>query len=356
MKTKIWQHLLLSIGSLLVFLLLFEVILRVAGFDLKSKERNPISNEGQAFVFNVELNYPKFFKRDKLLFWKFRPSQRIESDFMIDGVYEIDSSGLRDREFSKRKNENTIRIICMGNSCTFGWMIKQDQTYPKILERMLREKYPHLKVEVINAGITGYSSFQGKRFLQDNIIGLQPDIITIDFGWNDQWPAASNIEDKNQKLPNQWILDLQDLLLRTEVYKFMKYVVFEFMSHPKEKQVSITKSRVSLVDFRNNLEEMIGFCRSSNSKVILLASPIGHKEIYIENRQYKLVYEVHQAYNQVVRKVANEMQVPLVDIAKDFEDNPEYYDRGVFIHFNAKGSEAVAKNLFECLIALRMVL
>ena len=54
------------------------------------------------------------------------------------------------------------------------------------------------KYEVINAGIPGYTSLQGERFLKSDLLKLEPDIVPIMFAWNDHWAAASGIADKDQ--------------------------------------------------------------------------------------------------------------------------------------------------------------
>ena len=181
-KFRLWQNLLLGFLSILVFFLICEAILRIFGFN---------SNPGNLyFLLNPELSYPQFYLKDKNLFWKLRPHQTIKSNFFVEGVYQINSLGLRDSEFSAEKKAGTVRMICFGNSCTFGWKVKLEETYPKQLEKLLNSDLSYKKYEVINAGVTGYSTFQGIRFLKEQILKYKPDIITVCYGWNDLLPAA----------------------------------------------------------------------------------------------------------------------------------------------------------------------
>lgn len=70
---------------------------------------------------------------------------------------KINSHGLRDREFDFKKPANTIRIGMFGDSFTFGEGVQNDETYSKVLERLLREnpeiKQSGVSVEVLNFGV-----------------------------------------------------------------------------------------------------------------------------------------------------------------------------------------------------------
>jgi hypothetical protein len=53
-------------------------------------------------------------------------------------VYETNSFGLRDVEFSLAKPEGTLRIVCLGDSVTYGAGVPFDETYEQQLERALK--------------------------------------------------------------------------------------------------------------------------------------------------------------------------------------------------------------------------
>ena len=55
---------------------------------------------------------------------------------------KVNSLGLRDREFSRTRPEGQIRILCLGNSTTYGAGVAMEDTYPKQLEDLLRQRYP----------------------------------------------------------------------------------------------------------------------------------------------------------------------------------------------------------------------
>jgi lysophospholipase L1-like esterase len=104
----------------------------------------------------------------------------------MDGQWEfrINSKGLRsDREFSYEKPAGTVRILALGDSFTIGYEVLQEQSYPELLERLLRQK--GYAVEVINAGVSGFSNAEALVFLEQEGKKYQPDIVTLGFFEND---------------------------------------------------------------------------------------------------------------------------------------------------------------------------
>ena len=75
------------------------------------------------------------------------------------------------------KGLDETRIMCIGDSTTFGMFVDYNSTYPALLEGLLRSKYPSKKIEVLNAGIPGASSRQAKRVFQVYLINYEPDIV-----------------------------------------------------------------------------------------------------------------------------------------------------------------------------------
>ncbi len=64
------------------------------------------------------------------------------------------------------------------------------------LEAKLRAEFPQARLECINAGVPGYTLFQGVRFLETRGFRYQPDLIVLNFGWNDgsQWAGAGDLD------------------------------------------------------------------------------------------------------------------------------------------------------------------
>ena len=79
-------------------------------------------------------------------------------------TYTTNSLGLRDREFAPTPTPGVMRILAVGDSWTFGLGVNLPETWPKQLERALGER--GVKAEVINAGVSGYSTLTYAKVLK----------------------------------------------------------------------------------------------------------------------------------------------------------------------------------------------
>jgi acyl-CoA thioesterase-1 len=73
-------------------------------------------------------------------------------------------------------------IVCMGNSLTAGYGVDEDQAYPALLQKRLREA--GMPYNVINAGISGETS-SGALSRLEWMLTLDPDIVILETGAND---------------------------------------------------------------------------------------------------------------------------------------------------------------------------
>src|SRR5262249_13876665 len=119
------------------------------------------------------------------LFRRFSPS--LPAGLEGSEVWDIslNSEGFRDQEGPTHKQSSAFRIVCLGDSWTFGMNAGQDQTYPRRLSASLQQQFPGRQFEVLNRGVLGYSSYQGVQLLRDKIMTLDPDVVVIAFAMND---------------------------------------------------------------------------------------------------------------------------------------------------------------------------
>ena len=81
------------------------------------------------------------------------------------------------------KPDNGLRVIVLGGSAAMG---DPDPTYglPRMLERMLQEKHPDRKIEVINAAVTAINSHVVLEIARD-CLALNPDLFVVYMGNNE---------------------------------------------------------------------------------------------------------------------------------------------------------------------------
>lgn len=113
---------------------------------------------------------------------------------------QINNKGLRGREYAYEREENTFRILVLGDSFTAALQVPEEETFPKLLEAQLRQRYPQTKFEVINAGTVGYGTDNQLAYFTHEGYKYQPDLVLLAFfTGNDitdnMWQALYELED-----------------------------------------------------------------------------------------------------------------------------------------------------------------
>lgn len=136
--------------------------------------------------------------RDADLLWRNEPSARRTQLVNPQTLGRTDSWTIQNNREGFRGPErvignakaNVLRIVCIGDSVTFGFNVDQPDTYPQQLADLLVRRHPGHRFEVVNAGVSGWSWLQGLRFLELRGLALRPDIVVIGHGSNDQFMPA----------------------------------------------------------------------------------------------------------------------------------------------------------------------
>ncbi|MBI5669928.1 MAG: SGNH/GDSL hydrolase family protein [Chloroflexi bacterium] len=96
------------------------------------------------------------------------------------------SLGYRGREVQQPKPAGTFRIVALGGSTTYGFGLPRwEDAYPAQLETILREQYGYEQVEVINAGVEWYTSWEMLANFAFRVLDLDPDLIILYEATND---------------------------------------------------------------------------------------------------------------------------------------------------------------------------
>jgi len=100
-------------------------------------------------------------------------------------LVKINSDGLRDYDHLIEKPNDTIRILIVGDSQEFGWGVELEESYPKVLERLLNENCNGKKYEVISLAVPGYDIWQKVELFRVKGLKYSPDIIILGLGTDD---------------------------------------------------------------------------------------------------------------------------------------------------------------------------
>ena len=112
----------------------------------------------------------------------------ISGDFQGQPL-QVNSFGMRDREYSPKKPKNTIRIAGIGDSVMFGWGVREDECYMSLIEQHFAKltdngSFEH-QVEVLNFAVPGYNTAMEVATFEHKVLAFSPDLIIIHVVDND---------------------------------------------------------------------------------------------------------------------------------------------------------------------------
>ena len=256
-------------------------------------------------------------ERSALLEWEFRPSctGRLQSAHVHTNAARLRGPEVRD--------DGSIRVLALGDSCTFGWNVAADETYPAALERLLNHRTGDGHYQVLNAGVAGYSSYQGLVYLRERGLALRPAIVVIGFGFNELFRIGDDearLARERRVLP---LLRVNDFLLeQSTLYRWVRWKANT--TAPPQLDYRVSPER-----YGENLRTMIRLARDRGGHPVLLdffAHPISKQP---EGR-----------FPETLAAVAAELDVPLV-----VYDGP----RLDLVHPTREGYEKLAAEILAAL-------
>ena len=335
---------------------------------------------------------PGWIKFSSTLHYKIEPGY---SGTIYGAPVGINSHGFRGPEIlSKTKDE--FRIVCLGNSCIFGNDLRYEDTISSILDSVLNENSDK-PVKVINAGVPGYSSYQGLIQLKEEIITLEPDLLLVAFGFNDR----RTVPDDSWKDNEDFFRRDYHAQKKMEMFRKSSLIRYIFKIIKMDENIPVIDGynvRVEKFEYKNNIEEIVRTSESYKIPVVLFSIPDNPKylepyswaveamdrddfwlaksfvekneNIYSrmarrnynirlsntdmlaeETTEYSDLMAFHGGlpiytsteYDIFLRAAAKAMNVPLIDLTNKLKPE-DYID---FIHLNRSGSEKTARILVE---------
>lgn len=119
----------------------------------------------------------------------------------FDFTANINSIGLRDREIQIDK-KNKYRILCFGDSWTFGWGVQLENSWPHKLEELLH-KAGKTNVEVVNCGRGGQYTTTYLQYMTDAVPMLKPDLVLVGVLQEDDLAQLFELNFKTPSAPAQ---------------------------------------------------------------------------------------------------------------------------------------------------------
>jgi len=129
--------------------------------------------------FHDSVNYGEFTIR------RYRPGIEFWHT-SVDGRwrFEINNKGFRDSDdYRYEKQEGVLRILALGDSHTSGYEVRQEFSFPELIENDLQRR--GVNANVLNTGIAGFSTAEELVYLENEGIKYDPDFVIVGFYAND---------------------------------------------------------------------------------------------------------------------------------------------------------------------------
>ena len=311
--------------------------------------------------FNDPKKYTTIYLRDPELGWKLKPNVE---DYWGGRLVRINSKGLRGPDLDYPKPPQTVRVLYLGDSVTFGdGLQRYEETFSSLSAAILEKKLA-TNVQTIDSGVSGYSPWQEQIYLAKEGIKYHPDLVVVGFVLNDVTEKFELVKfggnGEGWQLSHTYFSYFDQLADHSGIANFARRVgarlkygrnvqegakkkenldVQSLFTDPERQDVK-DAWRGTLAD----LEQIYGFCRARQIPVILLIFPY-----YFQFEKSDLP----AIPQQIVGGHARQQVVPALDLLprlaermkQDGKNAREYFlDSN---HFSPLGNQVIAEMIGE---------
>jgi len=289
------------------------------------------------------------FEGDPLLLWRLKPN--------LDHVYwdftnvSTNAQSIRADYPIGRKPAGTFRIVCLGDSVTFGYRVPpvwpekpndynpEWQPYPMLLETELRKANPNRSIEVFPMAVPGYTSHQGLAWLRRDIGYLQPDMVIASFGWNDaslsDAPDRELIDTRWTSVTGRWLIDHSQAIAHVTRWMRSRKAATPVVHTPAP--------RVSQKEYVDNFKAIVQVAKDHGAAVIVIGAP--YRDSVTNPAEAQLMTQ----YRAWLKSDMQQSQTPYLEILELTEAagsvNQGFF--GELIHPNHMGHRLMASELLE---------
>ncbi|MHC4800163.1 MAG: SGNH/GDSL hydrolase family protein, partial [Planctomycetota bacterium] len=292
-----------------------------------------------------------------------------------NGRYSNNSYGMRGKDFDPVKPAGAFRIVAIGASTTYGVANSDQDTYPAQLERTIREN-GYENVEVLNAGVTGYTTTETFINFYLTVLDLAPDMIILYQARNDVFPQAFNgytpdsqhyrkadYSFSSTNYLHKYLFRVSHLFMwvatkRGGLFGWSErdenphYGTVNFENRPTNSELidNLSNDR-GLNTYKKNVESIVLLARENGVKVVLstyafLKEKYASGIIESDEAILPVIEEQIGKANEILKRIAAERRLTLVDTAGDLAASlDDFLVDGC--HFNDEGQLARAALIFE---------
>lgn len=183
---------------------------------------------------------------------------------------------VRQVSFTAAKPPGTYRIFCVGGSTVYGDGVEESEAFPALLQKILPERFPPRRFEVINAGTCGYGTARTLNVVRE-VLDYSPDALVI-YALNNEVldkAAAKKFDSWRWRLARRarFLSGLRSLsLLAWAVERILP------LSPPTVREVSEAERCEMLDRFRENMATMVREAKARGVAVVLCTGAVNFKE------------------------------------------------------------------------------
>ncbi len=274
----------------------------------------------------------QFFEPDEKLFWRLKKNLRevkaSEKLPAIEFPFTVSTNAEGRRVVPGNPGSSDTRsgktVLFLGDSCTFGIPVNDDETFPARTKAKLAGGAA-IEIHAVNAGVPGYSVFQGRLLLEQ--FTAPPDIVVVTF-----WPNGRSIWDHLSDAEHVELLAAE----RRGEFNTLRLTRLWRRATPGNRQ------RLNDEEFAGQLRLIAAWCRENGSTAVF--------QVWPTQRQTTEAAEVDR--QQIIRRVGREEKVTVVDLVPTFRSAG---DPGLFvdnIHCTRQGYDLAATALSDALAGL----
>ena len=317
---------------------------------------------------------------------------KIDTDTRYTNDLHINSNGFRGEEIQKKKPAGVYRIFILGGSTVLNRPVPFEENSARVLEKMLNSYYTDKKFEVMNAGAEDYTTEHSIIQYMFKIKDFQPDLIIMYHGINDMTASCtpnynsygeykSDYSNKYSTLYNMVInyfkpkpiviLLSYDFVRHFLVSSLYSDILNPFRTYngnlPDPSDKPAPMDFPSIESYKRNLQDMINVTKADGVKLILgdqpslfnkklnLALQWQVQRICVKNNAYPNIDSITNGlnnFNNAAKTIAEENNIPFVDIASMLPKNLNYF--WDIVHFKANSNKIVAQAFFDSIVSNKM--
>lgn len=256
-----------------------------------------LPREAAGFGFLGSIVSEEGYESDQGRFWRLREAPPWSNALGLRGY--LPAPGER--------SGRGMRVVCVGDSCTFGAHVRYEEAYGMVLERRLREALPGVPCETILAALPGYTTWQNRVLYAGELLDYRPDV-TVFYcgGWNDYVPALGRT-DRERATPSRLLRAIRAAMASTPNDADRAALLLESRQVDAE-----VRRRVSLDEFEANYRAMIDAAASVGSRVVCVIPALDE----VTDARTPIA----ERYRGVVRRLAEELGLAVVDLPALFAE------------------------------------